>query len=135
MLLNLLVLTFIAVLNSINAQIDQDCLNCICQIESDCNDIGCSMDVGSLSCGYYQIKYDYWVDCGKPGNSWKQCASDKNCAERCVQNYAAKYGKYCTGGVKPRCQDYARIHNGGPKGCLRSNTLGYWNKINSCLGY
>lgn len=32
------------------------CMNCICQIESGCKDVGCIMDVGSLSCGYYQIK-------------------------------------------------------------------------------
>ena len=27
------------------------------------------MDVGSLSCGYYQIKLPYWTDCGKPKTS------------------------------------------------------------------
>jgi hypothetical protein len=25
------------------------------------------MDQGSLSCGWYQLKYDYWLDCGQPG--------------------------------------------------------------------
>lgn len=33
------------------------------------NEIGkCKMDAGSLSCGPYQIKKAYWIDCGKPGN-------------------------------------------------------------------
>jgi len=32
------------------------CMNCLCQIESGCRDVGCLMDVGSLSCGWYQIK-------------------------------------------------------------------------------
>jgi Destabilase len=38
------------------------------QVESNCNpNIGCRMDVGSLSCGAYQIKEGYWRDCGSPG--------------------------------------------------------------------
>ena len=32
-------------------------------------------------------------------------------------------------GHKPTCQDYARIHNGGPDGFKKSATLPYWNKI------
>lgn len=33
------------------------CLNCICEIESSCNpNIGCLNDLGTLSCGPYQIK-------------------------------------------------------------------------------
>ena len=39
----------------------------IFQQETHCKAIGCRMDVGSLSCGYFQIKYNYWLDCGKPG--------------------------------------------------------------------
>ena len=37
------------------------------QIESWCSDVGCVMDQGSLSCGWYQLKYEYWLDCGSPG--------------------------------------------------------------------
>ena len=39
------------------------------QVESGCRAIGCVMDVGSLSCGPYQIKNPYWIDCGRPGGS------------------------------------------------------------------
>ena len=31
------------------------CIHCICLKESGCKAIGCNMDVGSLSCGYYQV--------------------------------------------------------------------------------
>ena len=29
----------------------------------------------------------------------------------------------------PTCEDYARIHNGGPNGYTRKATLDYWEKI------
>jgi len=32
-------------------------------------------------------------------------------------------------GCHNNCESYARIHNGGPRGCTNPNTMGYWNKI------
>lgn len=40
-----------------------DCMGCICNVESNCQEIGCKWDVNSNSCGPYQIKYDYYTDC------------------------------------------------------------------------
>ena len=38
------------------------------QVEGCESQIGkCRMDMGSLSCGPYQIKSPYWIDCGSPG--------------------------------------------------------------------
>ena len=34
------------------------CLKCICKAESGCRPLGCHMDGGSLSCGYFQA-YNY----------------------------------------------------------------------------
>jgi len=111
------------------------CMKCICQVESNCNaNIGCVMDVGSLSCGAYQIKNPYWIDCGSPGGGWQTCANQLSCSETCVRSYMSRYGTYCTGGRAPTCEDYARIHNGGPKGCTNSATAGYWAKVRSCCG-
>ncbi|CAF1608973.1 unnamed protein product [Didymodactylos carnosus] len=90
------------------------------------------MDRGSLSCGYYQIKNNYYIDCGQPGSDWHSCANDQSCAETCVRSYMSRYGTYCTGGRTPACQDYARIHNGGPKGCTNPATLDYWQKVQRC---
>ncbi|KAL4232252.1 hypothetical protein ACF0H5_009826 [Mactra antiquata] len=104
-----------------------DCLRCICLLESKCKPIGCVMDVGSLSCGYFQIKEPYWIDCGKPGKDWKSCADDIQCASTCVQKYMARYAaRY---GCPATCEGYAREHNGGPKGCKNPNTMGYWKKV------
>ncbi len=118
---------------AVNADIDDQCLACICQVESNCSPIGCKWDVTSLSCGYYQLKKDYWTDCGSPGDSFETCAADKDCSEECVRAYMTRYAKRCTGGREPTCEDYARIHNGGPNGCKRSSTDGYWAKVSNCL--
>jgi hypothetical protein len=111
------------------------CMKCICQVESNCNpNIGCVWDVYSDSCGAYQIKEEYWIDCGRPPPNWRSCANNLACAETCVKAYMARYGTFCTGGRAPTCEDYARIHNGGPRGCTNSNTNGYWDKVRACCG-
>ena len=86
------------------------CLQCICEHESGnlkifyffklifyiikgCAPIGCNPDRGSLSCGYFQIKLMYYIDCGEPGkragesteSAWKRCSDDLNCATICVE--------------------------------------------------
>ncbi|KAK3105436.1 hypothetical protein FSP39_025231 [Pinctada imbricata] len=106
------------------------CLECICKVESGCKAIGCHKDVGSLSCGYYQIKEGYWIDCGKPGKDWKSCADDYTCASQCVQNYMIRYSKSCP----QTCEGFAREHNGGPRGCKNPATLGYWKRLKSIKG-
>ncbi|KAL3886265.1 hypothetical protein ACJMK2_026272 [Sinanodonta woodiana] len=109
--------------------ISDQCLRCICNAESNCQARRCKMDVGSLSCGYFQIKEPYYQDCGRPGQDWKTCAKDYSCAETCVRNYMARYGP--RSGCPETCETYARIHNGGPRGCKRSNTLTYWQRVQS----
>jgi hypothetical protein len=69
------------------ADIDEKCLGCICKVESNCQPLGCKMDVGSLSCDYYQIKQNYWVDCGGPGDSLEACGKNKACSDQCIHGY------------------------------------------------
>ena len=35
-------------------------------------------------------------------------------------------------GVTPICEDYARIHNGGPNGCNSGSTDEYWSRVSDC---
>ncbi|KAF8358876.1 ilys-5 [Pristionchus pacificus] len=124
----------------VGASLATDCLKCICNKESGCKPVGCHMDVGSLSCGYYQIKSPYYQDCGQPGKkagedtdtAWKRCADDYNCSSGCVQAYVNRYKSKCPN--KGSCEQMSRLHNGGPNGCNNSNTVGYWNSIKSCCG-
>ncbi|VDP49297.1 unnamed protein product [Heligmosomoides polygyrus] len=120
-----------------------DCLQCICNKESfGCRPLGCRMDRGSYSCGYYQIKKNYYIDCGTPGRrggedletAWKRCADDYSCASNCVRSYVNRYKYRCSSIGANSCQAMARLHNGGPSGCQRSSTLPYWNSIKACYG-
>ncbi|CAC5390236.1 Lysozyme 3,Lysozyme 2,Lysozyme 1,Invertebrate-type lysozyme,Lysozyme [Mytilus coruscus] len=99
------------------------------QLESGCRPLDCKWDVNSNSCGYLQIKQVYWEDCGKPGGSLEACSKDKHCASQCVQHYMSRYINHY--GCAHNCESYARMHNGGPAGCKHTNTLGYWNNIQS----
>ncbi|KAL3885544.1 hypothetical protein ACJMK2_025595 [Sinanodonta woodiana] len=107
--------------------VPQDCMECICQVESGCRPIGCHFDVNSDSCGYFQIKQPYWVDCGRLGGDWHTCANDLECSSHCVQAYIQRYIGHS--GCAHTCESYARIHNGGPAGCSHSNTLSYWHLV------
>ncbi|KAI3383419.1 hypothetical protein SNEBB_002787 [Seison nebaliae] len=117
----------------VNCNISQECLECLCEIESQCKPLPCAMDINSLSCGHYQIKEAYWIDCGKLGNSWEECALNKECAEECIRNYMKRYGKFCMKSNDISCVNYGRIHNGGPYGCRHSYTENYGDKIQRCL--
>ncbi|KAH3883432.1 lysozyme-like [Dreissena polymorpha] len=112
--------------------VSQECLQCICTQESGCRPLGCHDDVGTPSCGYFQIKEVYWIDCGRPGNSWPECAADKHCSSQCVQNNMKRYAAH--GGCPLSCEGYARIHNGGPNGCHKDATLAYWHRLQSHPG-
>jgi hypothetical protein len=116
-----------------NGDLTLNCLKCICKVEGCESRIGqCNMDKGSLSCGPYQIKKNYWTDCGSPGGDWQTCTKQMACSETCVRAYMRRYAQRCTGRKTPTCQDYARIHNGGPSGCHKQQTLGYWKKVQDC---
>ena len=60
------------VLFRLNQAISRACLECICHVESGCDEnIHCG-DNG-ISCGPYQIQYGYWTDAGSPAGNWRDC--------------------------------------------------------------
>lgn len=118
-----------------DAGISSKCLGCICKVEGCESEVGkCDMDEGSLSCGPFQIKEPYWVDCGRPGGDYESCTKQMKCSKQCVVKYARRYASECTGGRTPTCEDYARVHNGGPEGCRHDDTLSYWQRVKRCCG-
>ncbi|KAI3389974.1 hypothetical protein SNEBB_010079 [Seison nebaliae] len=112
--------------------LSQECLDCMCEKESHCKPLKCRAHEGTTACGYYQMKPPFYQDCGSPGNSLEECALDKNCADQCVKAYLKRYGKYCAGDVALTCSIYARILNGGPKGCQNPNTQLFAQSIVNC---
>ncbi|XP_071830768.1 uncharacterized protein [Apostichopus japonicus] len=118
--------------------VPSDCMACICEVESNCNEnIGCRWDVNSDSCGPFQIKNDYYSDAklmsNNLGTDWVSCTTEQECAERTVQAYMSRYATSSRIGYTPGCEEFARIHNGGPNGYLYSSTDGYWSKVSACL--
>eukprot|EP00105_Crassostrea_gigas_P040228 XP_019924376.1 PREDICTED: lysozyme [Crassostrea gigas] len=58
---------------------------------------------------------------------FKACANDYTCASNCVRAYMKRY--IGSSGCPANCESYARIHNGGPRGCRYPSTLRYWEKV------
>jgi hypothetical protein len=77
-----------------------------------------ALNTVNLNLFYYYIFVDY-----------ETCTKDYTCSYNCVQKYMARYIKFS--GCPKNCESYARIHNGGPRGCTNPNTLGYWQKMES----
>lgn len=111
-------------------EISPRCLQCICEVESGCTENILCGDNGR-SCGPYQIMRTYWSDAGSPGNGYRCCVSEMACAEQTVRGYMKRYATVSRLGRTPTCEDFARIHNGGPNGYKKSSTITYWTKIRS----
>ncbi|KAI1714187.1 destabilase domain-containing protein [Ditylenchus destructor] len=119
-----------------NAVQNKTCIECICERETGCKPMECKVNAnGNTTCGWFQLDLNYYIECGQPDirpgekieNGWKRCADDYRCASQCVQNYVNKYKAKCEGFTE--CERMVRIHNGGPRGCMKRNTLPYWNYI------
>jgi len=131
LLLCSLVLICFAAHDVLGGPFTQNCLKCICEVEGCQGQVGkCRQDVGSLSCGPYQIKSPYYQDCSNNKPDWQACTKQMTCSENCVRSYMNRYAARCQ--ANPTCEVYARVHNGGPTGCRRTSTAGYWNKVNAC---
>ena len=88
----------------------------------------------SVVCLYSE--YDFIINicdiCG--GLDYHACTMQMQCSEECVRKYLRRYAEKCTRGRTPTCEDYSRVHNGGPEGCEHSDTLPYWERVKRCCG-
>jgi len=75
--------------------------------------------------GLYQIHREYWKDSGVPGK-WENCR-DPHYSQRVILAY---WKRYCPDALKRGdLEVLCRVHNGGPQGYLKRNTMVYWRKI------
>jgi len=126
------------------------CLNCICDASTGCiSDTHCDEKNAYKGCGYFQITYAYYEDCGMPGKSpteedparaWIRCANNFFCASQCVEQYMHKFAPSCASGIgddlaKLPCYEYARIHFAGPAGCnsTSASTNAFVDVVNACF--
>jgi hypothetical protein len=85
---------------------------------------------GGEALGVYQIHQAYWVDGTKfLGVNWSYAeATNPAKAREVVRAYLLHYGRGCS------LLELARIHNGGPTGRRKPDTLGYARKIARIIG-
>lgn len=84
---------------------------------------------GGRSFGPYQIKREYWIDSRIPG-SFRQ-VRDRGYAEQVMLAY---WQRHCPQAlVTGNYQILARVHNGGPTGDRKPETMRYWIKVKKKL--
>jgi hypothetical protein len=88
------------------------------------------------------MTWGYWNDGQRPvldqdnpyaDGAYPRCASDKECAERAVQNYMLRFGHDCNGDGEVSCYDYAAIHRSGSNNCGAQLDSDYLNKLVNCM--
>jgi hypothetical protein len=84
--------------------------------------------------GIYQIRQPMLTDVGKLTGSYHQAehvAHRPDIADWAIQVYIKHWVSHY--GLRHTYENYARIHNGGPRGWERESTLPFWRKFETEL--
>lgn len=116
-----------AIYVSAEAEVDANCLGCMCEAATRCNaSTACHNSGGGYFCGPFHISWAYWADAGKPVllhddpnrlGAFEDCAKDLYCSATVVRQYMKKFAKDCDGDGVVTCKDYVRLHKLGRQGC------------------
>jgi hypothetical protein len=79
--------------------------------------------------GPLQIHYEYWLDSGVKGN-YRQC-ENLEYSQKVVMAYLNKYARAAV--LRRDWETCARIHNGGPRGHKKKETIAYWQRFRKNL--
>ena len=132
-------LQFASVENQQTEPVSAECLQCICYATSGCDLAGGCADT---TCGPYGITWEYWSDAAKPvlpsdnpfiDGAYARCTTNKECAERTLQNYMLRYAKDCDGNGRYSCYDFAALHRVGADSCAGRLDEDYSNKLSACF--
>lgn len=124
-----LITTIIALTISASASAQSaDLLDAIRRVETGgCKDPANAVGDNGKAIGPYQIHRVYWQDAVEHdpsiGGKYADCRNETY-ARKVVRAYMARYAPK---GASD--EQYARIHNGGPKGHRKSATKAYWAKV------
>ena len=103
------------------------------QVESSNNDYPPGSNDNGLAKGALQIHRAYWQDGTEAlGVDWPYSdAHVRSKAIKVCRAYLTRYGKNYERktGLKVNLEVLARIHNGGPNGYKKKETLKYWRKV------
>jgi len=69
---------------------------------------------------------------------FSECTNDNQCAGECMRTYFRRYGERCAKQLKKEpyeltCADYIRLHDGGPDGCSKRDTLPNAYSLGFCM--
>ncbi|CAD6193529.1 unnamed protein product [Caenorhabditis auriculariae] len=122
-------------------QTESACLMAMCEADSGCVPIGCSIDhFDRIGCGYFRLNIYQFRQCYQPGmkdvddeeSAWIRCAEDYECSSQCIKTLGSRFRVKCYG--KNDCETLARIHDGGANGCRDRKTIGYWKRVRDNCG-
>uniref|UniRef100_T1KQ17 lysozyme n=2 Tax=Tetranychus urticae TaxID=32264 RepID=T1KQ17_TETUR len=123
--------------------LDEHCLNCICQASSGCNITRTQCPNGS-NCGPYQIDLSYIKEAGGDSmadNTFEDCANDKECSENIVRVYMKRNVMDCNEDEILDCTDFALVHKLGRSHCRQAREVesflnsAYWAEFQACYGF
>lgn len=117
-------------------EIDQTFLDALAAVETNGNDA--AINFAEDAHGRYQIRAGYLADGNAALGTRYTLAEmhDPQKAERVVRAYLSRYGRAFERrtGHEATAADLARIHNGGPRGAERYDTVGYSVRFLAALG-
>jgi len=123
-----------------------NCLGCICEASSGCNQtIGCSSHAG-YHCGPFLISWNFWKEVEQPvlrqgdnpdrKGAFEECANDLHCAADTVALYLKKFPQDCDGDGRISCLDHAMVHKLGGYSCATPQPVPqqpYFAALQQCL--
>ncbi|XP_017835498.1 lysozyme 2, partial [Drosophila busckii] len=122
-----------------NKPVTEDCLECICEAKSGCNDTAICVNG---ACGIFRITWGYWVEAGQltlPNDTslseqaFTNCVNEPRCAADTVQHYMSKYGQDCNNDERIDCLDYGNLHKLGYLNCRADLPYSFGKPFHSCL--
>ncbi|XP_045135806.1 lysozyme-like isoform X1 [Portunus trituberculatus] len=117
---------------SADADVDANCLGCMCEAATRCNaTTACHHSGGGYFCGPFHISWAYWADAKKPvllhddpnrQGAFEDCAKDLYCSASVVRTYMKTFAQKtekgdCNGDGKIDCIDFAYMHRLGGYSC------------------
>ena len=106
------------------ADVPSELINAIHQVETS-GRLGPIKGDNGRALGPLQIHRAYWIDAGVPGR-YEDCAR-LDYSVRVFNAYMARYAPHGD------FETIARIHNGGPRGHRKTQTLRYWRAVRKHL--
>ena len=94
---------------------------------------------GGSALGPFQIWKPYWIDAAIKGREYREVLNDRALSELVVTRYMRRYAPnalrrlQASQGSLEDLEKISRIHNGGPRGHLKSATLRYWQRVRGML--